>query len=157
MAYNFANDPRVSTLFIFNSGAFPTGMQGQTADAVKTFTKPIGYAIGGPTDIAYQNVSMPQSFLWLANKGQGERDYKNIPAGTPKFKGNIPAGHGGTFCQPRAGQFGQISTIWWKWLLRGDPTAAEYFLKGKYAEDGWAGVAADLNKAKTPSLLVSPK
>jgi dienelactone hydrolase len=56
VAYNFAKDPRVSTLFIFNSGGFPGRMQGATADSVKTFTKPIGYALGGPEDIAYQNV-----------------------------------------------------------------------------------------------------
>ena len=67
--YDVATDPRVSVVGIFNSGEF-----GTSAKSTKV-TKPIFYFLGGSSDIAYAN---------------GERDYKNLPASTPKWKGNLP-------------------------------------------------------------------
>lgn len=52
-AYDLANDARVSSIGIFNSGAF-------SGTAAATFTKPIFYFLGGSTDIAYANVSLKQ-------------------------------------------------------------------------------------------------
>jgi hypothetical protein len=62
-------DPRVTVIGIFNSGEFTTSVKSTKV------TKPIFYFLGGSTDIAYAN---------------GERDYKNLPATTPKWKGNLP-------------------------------------------------------------------
>jgi hypothetical protein len=67
--YDVATDPRVSVIGIFNSGEF-----GSSVKSTKV-TKPIFYFLGGSSDIAYAN---------------GERDYKNLPASTPKWKGNLP-------------------------------------------------------------------
>jgi hypothetical protein len=67
--YDVATDPSVSVVGIFNSGEF-----GSSSKSTKV-TKPIFYFLGGSSDIAYAN---------------GERDYKNLPAGTPKWKGNLP-------------------------------------------------------------------
>jgi dienelactone hydrolase len=50
--YGAAKDKRIKTLGIFNSGAF----NGKST-AVKNFTQPIFYFLGGPSDIAYKNVS----------------------------------------------------------------------------------------------------
>jgi dienelactone hydrolase len=48
-AYSAANNPKVTQIGIFNSG----GMGG----SVKGFTKPTFYFLGGPSDMAYNNVS----------------------------------------------------------------------------------------------------
>lgn len=55
-AYDQKNDPRIRGLGIFNSG-----LRNNT-NAVANITKPVFYFMGGPTDIAYANVS----FFWLA-------------------------------------------------------------------------------------------
>jgi hypothetical protein len=67
--YDVALDPRVSVIGIFNSGEFTTSVKSTK------ITKPIFYFLGGPSDMAQPN---------------GERDYKNLPASTPKWKGNLP-------------------------------------------------------------------
>jgi dienelactone hydrolase len=60
-AYGVANDPRVKALGIFNSGGMQ-GMGGNTNN-VNTFTKPIFYFLGGPSDLAYQNVRTLPHFM----------------------------------------------------------------------------------------------
>lgn len=50
-AYDFIQDSRVATIGIFNSGLLGD------YDRARTITKPIFYFLGGPSDIAYENVS----------------------------------------------------------------------------------------------------
>jgi hypothetical protein len=52
--YRVANDSRVSGLGIFNSGT----MGGTVAGSTSSFTKPIFYFLGGPSDMAYKNVRL---------------------------------------------------------------------------------------------------
>jgi hypothetical protein len=82
-AYGVANDPRVKVLGIFNSGGM-SGMGGAT-NSPATFTKPVSsslllhnqsecsllvkifYFLGGPTDMAYRNVSSPSPSVVKTN------------------------------------------------------------------------------------------
>ncbi|EMD62865.1 hypothetical protein GGP41_002835 [Bipolaris sorokiniana] len=126
-AYNFP-DPRVATVGIVSSGI---------ADADKTYLastwkKPVLYVLGGAADQATPN---------------GNRDFKNIPAGTPKWKGILPLGHGGDLWHTNGGLFGKAVLNWALWNLKGSEDAAQYFKSGWQA-DGWDEESADLNKLK---------
>jgi hypothetical protein len=50
-----SSDPRVKVITLFNSGSLGAG---DTA-AAKTVNKPIGFFLGGSTDVAYANVRVP--------------------------------------------------------------------------------------------------
>jgi dienelactone hydrolase len=50
--YEAAKDKRITALGIFNSGAF----NGKST-AARNFTQPVFYFLGGPSDMAYKNVS----------------------------------------------------------------------------------------------------
>jgi hypothetical protein len=54
--YQVGRDPRIKTIGIFNSGEFTDAASMQTTPKVN---KPIFYFLGGPSDIAYKNVSLP--------------------------------------------------------------------------------------------------
>lgn len=60
-AYAQAFDPRVTAIGIYNSGQYDAG---GTQATVPRITKPIFFFMGGPSDIAYENVSI-LSFLLL--------------------------------------------------------------------------------------------
>jgi dienelactone hydrolase len=53
-AYDFARDQRVSTIGIFNSGYLDANKANFEAPQI---TKPIFFFMGGPSDIAFGNVS----------------------------------------------------------------------------------------------------
>jgi dienelactone hydrolase len=103
-ALNAAQDPRVTTSIIMNSGFFPEGtnpLSGVVSDKalLKTLHGSVLYVLGGPTDIAYPN---------------GTDDYRrleNIPAAMV----NIPVGHGGTYMQPHGGVGAEVVTAWLDW------------------------------------------
>lgn len=48
-------DPRVKLTILFNSGIIDTSKTPLLAD----LTAPVAYFLGGPTDVAYPNVSLP--------------------------------------------------------------------------------------------------
>jgi len=88
---------------------------------------------------------------------QGERDYKALPATTPKWKGNLNVGHMGTFNQANGGKFGVAAANWAKWVLRGNTTAAAYFTDagtgpGTAVGDGWIAVQQSLESLKVARL-----
>lgn len=105
--------------------------------AARHFGKPVFFFLGGPGDIAYQN---------------GERDYAAMPAGVPKWKGNLDVGHGGTYTDRDGGRFGVAAAHWVRWLLRGDGSAAAYFTAGGAQRDGWQVVSADLDKIRVTPI-----
>ncbi len=115
-ALNAAQDPRVTTSVIMNSGFFPEGtnpLRGVVSDKalLKTLHGSVLYILGGPTDIAYPN---------------GTDDYRrlgNIPAAMV----NIPVGHGGTYMQPHGGVGAEVVTAWLDWKLKGAKRAKAYF------------------------------
>ncbi|TLS23681.1 uncharacterized protein PpBr36_06596 [Pyricularia pennisetigena] len=121
-AYAFVDDARVSSIGIFNSG-----MLGNY-DLAKTIRKPVIIALGGPSDMAYPN---------------GERDYNNIPASTPTWKGNLNrVGHGGTYGEANGGLYAKAAYKWLQWQFKGDQAAGAYFVGNAALSDGWNDVAS---------------
>lgn len=129
-AYAQIWDDRVQSIGIWSSGLL------DNYTAANDFTKPVFFFLGGPSDIAYQN---------------GERDYAAMPAGVPKWKGNLDVGHGGTYTDTNGGKFGVIGGYWVEWILRGDSSAADYLTGDGAKNDGWTVEYADLE-----NLSVSP-
>ncbi|MEV4171727.1 alpha/beta hydrolase [Nonomuraea sp. NPDC049709] len=108
-AYEVSDDPRVTTTGIGKSGFM------SAADKIQLsrLHAPIGYFIGGPGDIAYQNAI---------------DDWNRLPAGLPAFMGNLDVGHFGTYSQPNGGEFGRVGAAWLKWQLKGDAAAEAMFV-----------------------------
>lgn len=116
-AISIANDPRIRTVVVQNSGIFnsPTeSIGGMTVskDALKSFRTPVLYLLGGPTDIAFPN---------------GSDDVKRITQVPVAFV-NLPYGHGGTYARPMGGSAAAIVVDWLEWQLRNDRSAARSFL-----------------------------
>ncbi|TDE24962.1 alpha/beta hydrolase [Actinomadura sp. 6K520] len=108
-AYEVSDDPRVDTTGIWNSGMLSDSDNWQLA----RLHAPIGYFIGGPGDIAYENAM---------------DDWDRLPAGLPAFMGNLDVGHMGTYGQPNGGEFGRVGAAWLKWQLKGDAQAGQMFV-----------------------------
>jgi hypothetical protein len=116
-ALQVANDPRVKTLVIHNSGVLnggPTNMTGISVgkEVLQTLHTPVIYIEGGPTDIAYEN---------------GMDDFKRITH-VPAAIANLPVGHGGTFNEPNGGAAASVAVSWLNWQLRGDARSAQRFV-----------------------------
>jgi hypothetical protein len=112
-----AQDPRVKTLVIHNSGMLnngPTNMTGANVgkEVLQTLHTPVIYIEGGPTDIAYEN---------------GMDDFKRI-SHVPVMIANLPVGHGGTFNEPNGGAAASVAVSWLNWQLRGDAESAKRFV-----------------------------
>ncbi|MFB4309830.1 alpha/beta hydrolase [Actinomadura sp. GTD37] len=108
-AYEVSADPRVTTTGIWNSGMLSDADNDQLA----RLHAPIGYFIGGPSDIAYENAM---------------DDWTRLPSGLPAFMGNLDVGHLGTYDQPNGGEFGRVGSAWLKWQLKGDAAAKQFFV-----------------------------
>ncbi|KXX79485.1 hypothetical protein MMYC01_205223 [Madurella mycetomatis] len=130
-AYAQIWDDRVQGVGIWNSGLLTNH------SAAQSFRKPVFFFLGGQGDIAYPN---------------GERDYAAMPAGVPKWKGNLDVGHGGTYTETNGGRFGIIGAHWVEWLLRGNSSASAYFTGDGATSDGWQVVHADLDKIQVTPI-----
>lgn len=112
-----ANDPRITTVGVFNSGVLKNpgaGMPGMPQvgkDQLQKIKVPTLYLLGGESDIAY---------------GNGMDDFAQINQ-VPVFVGNLNVGHGGTYAQPHGGEFARVATAWYQWQLKGDQSAAKLF------------------------------
>ena len=117
-ALKVANDPRVRTVVMHNTGVLNEGpnttIPGMdlTKDALANFRTPVIYILGGPPDIAYKN---------------GMDDFERI-ARVPVAVANLPVGHGGTFQEPNGGDAASVAVSWLDWQLRGDASAARRFV-----------------------------
>jgi hypothetical protein len=112
-----AQDPRVRTAVIMNSGFFPDGANpigGIVSDKalLAGLHGPILYVLGGPTDIAAAN---------------GTDDFARITR-VPAALVNIPVGHGGTYMQPHGGLGAIVATNWLDWQLKGKTAAKAAFV-----------------------------
>ncbi|VXD00156.1 CocE/NonD family hydrolase [Sphingomonas sp. 8AM] len=115
-ALTAAQDPRVRTAVIMNSGFFPDGanpIAGVVSDkALLTgLHGSVLYVLGGPTDIAAAN---------------GTDDFRRL-GHLPAALVNIPVGHGGTYMQPHGGVAAEVVTAWLDWRLKQDARAAARF------------------------------
>ncbi|MGK5559038.1 alpha/beta hydrolase [Actinomadura kijaniata] len=104
-----STDRRVTTTGIFNSGL----MSALDKPMLSRLRAPIGYFVGGPSDIAYPNAM---------------DDWRRLPAGLPAFMGNLDVGHFGTYDQPDGGEFGRVGSAWLRWQLKGDTAARSLFV-----------------------------
>ncbi|KAL3468914.1 hypothetical protein BJX99DRAFT_265700 [Aspergillus californicus] len=131
-AYQMRDDARVSYLGIFNSGFLDLGFLGgllglpnEDPETIHEVKKPVFYFLGGEEDIAYAN---------------GMADYEAL-TGVPKWVGNYPVGHLGTYAQPEGGAFGVAAVNWLSWVLKEDSTKASWFTGGGAEQAGWEEVA----------------
>ncbi|CZT09436.1 uncharacterized protein RAG0_14208 [Rhynchosporium agropyri] len=141
----FAQDQSKEIKYI---GIFDSGVRNDTIatrpllDIVARIKNPIFYFFGGPEDVAAPN---------------GERDYTNIPASTPKWKGILPSvGHGGTFWEPHAGEYAVAATRWLEWVLRGNQTSAKYFTTTANKTGTAQGGGFLVEHAKLSQIKVKP-
>ncbi|KNG89281.1 hypothetical protein ANOM_001646 [Aspergillus nomiae NRRL 13137] len=133
--YRMRSNDQISILGIFNSGflgneTFTPSVGGQATEppaTIKEVHKPVFYFLGGPTDIAYAN---------------GEADYHSLK-GVPKWIGNYPVGHSGTYHDENGGVFGVAAVNWLQWTFRRNETAAGFFTKGGAQKDGWEEVESE--------------
>ncbi|MGE0444075.1 MAG: VOC family protein [Vicinamibacterales bacterium] len=138
-ALTVADDPRVQTMVIMNSGFIAgrqTRMAGMVVDkeALRRLHTPILYVLGGPTDVAYPN---------------GMDDFEKI-AHVPVAVADINTGHGGTYWEPNGGAAAQVVVTWLDWQLRKNAEAGRTFLGsscGLCADSQWTFKSKGLNAA----------
>ena len=127
-ALRLADDPRIDTLVVQNSGILidqpPGGAAGEMSmskDQLKAIHTPVLYLLGGPTDIAYAN---------------GMDDFARL-AHVPAMMVNLPVGHGGTYHEPNGGKAAAIVVDWLEWHLRGDAESRAAFAcpEGRWCRD----------------------
>ncbi|KAF2672019.1 hypothetical protein BT63DRAFT_476838 [Microthyrium microscopicum] len=108
-AYSASLDKRVTLTAIFNSGLT---VEANTV-LFDQLHAPIGYFLGGPTDIAYAN---------------GMRDFEKLPEKISRVVSNLPVGHMGTYYELQGGQFGKAAVAFFNWQMKGDAEAGKQFL-----------------------------
>ncbi|OJJ08032.1 hypothetical protein ASPVEDRAFT_89264 [Aspergillus versicolor CBS 583.65] len=133
LAYTQRSNDAVGFLGIFNSGLLgnttdaqenlPSGMIIEEPGVIKEVQKPVFYYIGGQGDVAYPAATA---------------DYRNL-TGVPKWIGNYPVGHSGTYREPDGGEFGVAAVKWLEWVLKGDQEASRFFVGGGAESAGWVG------------------
>jgi hypothetical protein len=72
----------------------------------------------------------------FADEEQGTADYRKLTV-VPKWIGNYPVGHSGTYREPDGGEFGVAAVKWLKWVLKGDIAASKFFRAGGAERAGW--------------------
>jgi hypothetical protein len=114
-ALRLADDPRIDTLIVENSGILsepsPFLEMNMSKDQLKAIHTPVLYLLGGETDIAYAN---------------GTDDFTRIDH-VPAMMVNIPTGHGGTYNDLNGGKAAQIVVDWLKWHLHGNSDSQAAF------------------------------
>ncbi|KAF2742647.1 hypothetical protein M011DRAFT_481552 [Sporormia fimetaria CBS 119925] len=132
-AYEQYQDSRVKTIGIFNSGQMDEGGTRRVVPNIRN--KSVFFFLGGPSDIAYNN---------------GMRDYRALPSGIPSWNGNLPVGHGATYGDANGGRFGKAAQLYFRWVLKGDQTAASWFTGNGAQQEGWTVERKDLDKLVFP-------
>lgn len=69
-------------------------------------------------------------------------DYKGL-TGVPKWVGNFPVGHMGTYAQPEGGAFAVAAVNWLSWVLKGDSSKESWFTGGGAQKAGWEEVDSE--------------
>ncbi len=110
-----ADDPRISTYLMFNSGIGDMTMSGADRDFLSQVHGPIVYIIGGESDVAFDNAQL---------------DYERLDQVPVAFANAIDGGHSGTFEEPYGGSFATMALKWLDWQLKDQQTDAAVFLEG---------------------------
>jgi len=115
-----AQDSRVKLITLFNSGS----LNAKDTAMAKKVAVPIGYFLGGPSDIAYNN---------------GQKDYQNLPSKIPALVASINTGHMGTYFQANGGTYGKAAVAWFNWQFNNDSASKALFMSpgSVLTKDGW--------------------
>lgn len=124
-----ANDPRVHSIVLLDSGLFSgdpgmDGMPDVTKEDLQDLHSPIAYIIGGPVDIAYDNAV---------------DDFSRINH-VPILLANLNVGHLGTYSHPGGGRYATVAAHWLQWTLYHNRQAAQDFVGdncGLCRDDDW--------------------
>lgn len=110
-----ADDPRVATLLVHNSGVVPVLPDNPPLvmhdSRLKGVRVPTLMLIGGESDVIWRFAV--ETFDKLSD--------------IPVFWGSLDTGHAGTFAQPHGGDNTRVAVHWLAWQLRGDTEAAQMF------------------------------
>jgi dienelactone hydrolase len=109
-----ADDPRIKTYMMFNSGMGDLSMAGADRTSLKKLHASIIYILGGKTDVAYENALLDVERI------------NTVPMAFTSLKG---VGHGGTFDEKYGGSFALLTLDWLDWQFK-EKDNAEIFLKG---------------------------
>jgi hypothetical protein len=118
-----AEDPRVDTIGVFNSGAQPPREGGggggggfPTTDALPKIHTPTLYLNGGEPD-----------FMMATSKANFDAINQ-----VPIFYGSrANAGHSATYFHPGGGEFANVTVAWLDWQLKGSKKASAMFVGEK--------------------------
>jgi len=118
-----ADDPRVKTAIMYNSGIGDMSMADASTESLKNVSQPIIYIIGGESDVAYANAL---------------KDYARLGKVPVAFANLLEGGHMGTFAEEYGGSFSDIALDWLDWQLKGHDDKASVFLENDLsAYPGW--------------------
>jgi hypothetical protein len=98
-----ADDKRIKTYMMFNSGMGDMTMAGASKESLKSLHGKIIYIEGGESDVAYNNALM---------------DYERINHVPVVFANHLTAGHGGTFAEENGGAFARMAIDWLDWQFK---------------------------------------
>lgn len=118
-----ANDPRIKTYLMYNTGIGDMTMSSASKELLKNFHGPVVYIVGGESDVAYANALI---------------DYKRIENVSVALANLVEGGHMGTFAEAFGGSFARIALDWLDWQFKGKAENASVFLKNDLsAYPGW--------------------
>lgn len=130
--YDVSPDPRIKVSAMFDSGNIMGNFD------VSKLHAPIGYFLGGTSDIAYS---------------AGSNDFKKLPKSVPAILINNPkGGHMQTYMNKQGGLSGKAAVAFFDWLLKKDAKGYEMFTS-KTSVIGKAGW--EVTMKNFPSKLTS--
>lgn len=116
LAILLADDPRIKTVIVHNSGIFPVLPDNPPLvmhdERLNGLRSPVLFILGGKSDIAW-------------NFGV---DAFTKVSSVPAVLVSREVGHGGTFSQPHGGEAAKLAIDWLEWQLRGDKSASATFV-----------------------------
>lgn len=118
-----ADDPRIKTSIMFNSGMGDMSMSGASTENLKNLHNSIIYIVGGESDVAYANAKI---------------DFERINKVPVAFANLLKGGHMGTFAEKFGGSFARMALDWLDWQLKGQNDKASVFLNSDLSTyPGW--------------------
>ncbi len=128
--FRVADDSRIQTYLIVNSGMGDMTMAGANSDSLKKLHGTIIYIIGGESDVAYNNAIL---------------DYERIENNPVAFANHTTAGHGGTFAAQYGGSFAKMTLDWLDWHFKGKERSALFLEKELSEYPGWTMDSKNFN------------
>ncbi|WP_186758597.1 alpha/beta hydrolase [Echinicola salinicaeni] len=118
---SIADDPRVKSYMMFNSGMGDMTMAGASKESLNFLHGEIIYIVGGESDVATENALM---------------DYERIDQVPVVLANLLEGGHGGTFNQEYGGSFARIALDWLNWQFKEEDHSALFL---EYELDNYPG------------------